>query len=60
MKDRQPFGVAGIWENWKLPGTEDWIRTFALITCPARLDSGSNQRPRFDGVVVVVAERIGD
>jgi putative SOS response-associated peptidase YedK len=35
MKDRQPFGVAGIWENWKLPGTEDWVGTFAVITCPA-------------------------
>ena len=33
--DRQPFGVAGIWENWKLPGTEDWVGTFAVITCPA-------------------------
>lgn len=35
MKDRLPFGVAGIWENWKRPGTEDWVRTFAVITCPA-------------------------
>ena len=35
MKDGRPFAVAGIWENWKHPGTEDWIRTFAVITCPA-------------------------
>ena len=35
MQDRQPFGVAGIWENWKRPGTEDWVRTFCIITCPA-------------------------
>jgi putative SOS response-associated peptidase YedK len=35
MKDRQPFGVAGIWENWKRPGTEEWVRTFCIITCPA-------------------------
>jgi putative SOS response-associated peptidase YedK len=35
MKDGRPFGVASIWENWKHPGTEDWIRTFAVITCPA-------------------------
>ena len=35
MQDSQPFGVAGIWENWKRPGTEDWVRTFCIITCPA-------------------------
>lgn len=35
MQDRQPFGVAAIWENWKHPGTQDWVRTFAVITCPA-------------------------
>ena len=29
MQDRQPFGVAAIWENWKHPGTQDWVRTFA-------------------------------
>lgn len=35
MKDGQPFGVAAIWENWKQPGTEEWVRTFAVITCRA-------------------------
>lgn len=35
MKDGRPFGVAAIWENWRQPGTEEWIRTFAVITCPA-------------------------
>jgi putative SOS response-associated peptidase YedK len=33
--DGQPFGVAGIWENWKNPETSQWERTFALITVPA-------------------------
>jgi putative SOS response-associated peptidase YedK len=28
MQDGQPFGVAAIWENWKHPGTQDWVRTF--------------------------------
>jgi putative SOS response-associated peptidase YedK len=32
MKDRSPFGLAGIWENWQHPKTGDWIRTFAIIT----------------------------
>jgi putative SOS response-associated peptidase YedK len=31
MKDRSPFGVAGLWENWKSPSGE-WVRTFAIIT----------------------------
>jgi putative SOS response-associated peptidase YedK len=35
MKDGAPFGIAGIWENWKEPASGEWIRTFAIITtCP--------------------------
>ena len=30
-----PFGVAGIWENWKDRLTGRWERTFAIITVPA-------------------------
>jgi putative SOS response-associated peptidase YedK len=33
--DSAPFGVAGIWENWKEPITGRWERTFAIITVPA-------------------------
>jgi len=32
MKDGSPFGLAGIWENWKEPTSGEWIRTFAIIT----------------------------
>ena len=35
MKDRSPFGPAGLWENWKEPATGEWIRTFCVITVPA-------------------------
>jgi putative SOS response-associated peptidase YedK len=35
MKSGDPFALAGIWENWRAPGTEEWMRTFAVITCPA-------------------------
>jgi putative SOS response-associated peptidase YedK len=35
MKDGAPFGLAGIWENWKEPSSGDWIRTFAIITTDA-------------------------
>ena len=32
MKSGEPFALAGIWENWKRPGSEEWVRTFAIIT----------------------------
>ncbi|MBV8242488.1 MAG: SOS response-associated peptidase [Hyphomicrobiales bacterium] len=35
MKDGAPFGLAGIWENWKEPASGDWTRTFAIITTNA-------------------------
>jgi putative SOS response-associated peptidase YedK len=35
MKDGRPFGIGGIWENWKDPATGEWIRTFAVITTEA-------------------------
>ncbi len=34
MKDGKPFGVAGIWENWR-NGSGAWERTFCIITVPA-------------------------
>jgi len=34
MKDRSPFGIAGLWENWNDPRGE-WVRTFAVLTTPA-------------------------
>jgi SOS response associated peptidase (SRAP) len=35
MKDGTPFGIAGIWENWKDPSSGEWTRTFAIITTEA-------------------------
>jgi putative SOS response-associated peptidase YedK len=35
MKDRRLFGFAGLWENWKDPATEQWLRTFTIITTRA-------------------------
>jgi putative SOS response-associated peptidase YedK len=35
MKDDSPFGVAGLWENWKDPASGERIRTFAVITTDA-------------------------
>jgi putative SOS response-associated peptidase YedK len=35
MKDGSPFGLAGLWENWRNPITGEWGRTFAIITVPS-------------------------
>ncbi len=35
MKDGSPFGLAGIWENWRHPETGNFIRSFCILTCPA-------------------------
>jgi len=24
---------AGLWEGWKKPGSQDWLRTCTIITC---------------------------
>ena len=31
----KPFGIGGLWENWKDPGSGEWIRIFAVITTDA-------------------------
>jgi putative SOS response-associated peptidase YedK len=30
-----PLGLAGLWENWKDPTTNEWVRTYVIITAPA-------------------------
>jgi putative SOS response-associated peptidase YedK len=35
MIDGAPFGLAGLWENWKDPATNEWARTFTIITVPS-------------------------
>ena len=35
MKDRSPFGIAALWENWRDPSSREWVRTFVLLTTPA-------------------------
>lgn len=51
MKSGEPFALAGIWENWKRPGTEDWVRTFAVITTEAN----ELMRPVHDRMPVIIA-----
>lgn len=33
MKSGQPFVLAGIWETWRDPVTDEDIRTFCVVTC---------------------------
>ena len=35
MKDGKPFGIGGLWENWKDPTSGEWVRTFVVITTDA-------------------------
>jgi putative SOS response-associated peptidase YedK len=35
MKDRTPFALGGLWENWRDPQRGEWIRTVAIITVPS-------------------------
>ena len=35
MKDGSPFGIGGLWENWRAPTSGEWVRTFAIITTDA-------------------------
>ena len=35
MKDRSPFGIAALWENWRDPATREWVRTFVVLTTPS-------------------------
>jgi hypothetical protein len=35
MKDGAPFGLAGLWENWRDPASGEWLRTFCIVTTRA-------------------------
>src|SRR6478672_9165303 len=35
MKNGSPFGIGGLWENWRDPTSSEWVRTFAIITTDA-------------------------
>ena len=35
MKDGAPFGLTGLWENWRDPAADEWVRRFTIITVPS-------------------------
>lgn len=51
-KDRQPFGVAGIWENWCEPGTGQWLRTYAIVT----VEANDLVRPIHDRMPLILSQ----
>jgi putative SOS response-associated peptidase YedK len=45
MKDDSPFVFAGLWEGWRNPETDEWLRTCTIITGePNELVSGIHTR----------------
>jgi putative SOS response-associated peptidase YedK len=50
MKSREPFALAGIWENWQRPRSDEWVRTFAIITT----NSNERVRPIHDRIPVII------
>src|SRR5215210_7086728 len=45
MQDRSPFGLAGLWENWKNPASGEWVRTSCIITTSANEPGRAYSRP---------------
>jgi len=35
IKSGEPFALAAICEKWRASGKDEWVSTFAVITCPA-------------------------
>jgi SOS response associated peptidase (SRAP) len=55
MKDGRPFGLGGIWENWKDPTSGEWIRTVAITrrklmswSIPSMTDAAERNRKHID------------
>jgi putative SOS response-associated peptidase YedK len=59
LKDRAPFALAGIWDNWKNPATGERLRTFAVITTRANtlLEKIHNTRKRMPVILPADRER---
>jgi putative SOS response-associated peptidase YedK len=35
LTSREPYGLAGLWERWRDPQTQQWLETFTIITTEA-------------------------
>jgi putative SOS response-associated peptidase YedK len=56
MRTGYPFGLGGMWENWKEPASGEWLRTFAIITT----DANEPWSPKFTTVLVSARRQDGD
>jgi putative SOS response-associated peptidase YedK len=53
IRDRKPFGMAGLWSPWKNPKTNQWEDTFAIVT----VDANETMAPVHDRQPVILAPR---
>jgi putative SOS response-associated peptidase YedK len=50
MKDKSPLIVAGIWETWKHPRTDQFIKTVSIITTTGNAKMGQiHNNPKLEG-----------
>jgi putative SOS response-associated peptidase YedK len=40
LESREPFALAGVWENWKDPETGEWVRSCSIVTTDANATVG--------------------
>jgi putative SOS response-associated peptidase YedK len=50
---REPFGMAGVWKLWKNPKTDEWERTFAVLTG----EPNEKMRPIHDRLTTILDPR---
>ena len=48
LPGQEPFGMAGVWKLWKNPKTDQWERTFAVITGEPNELMAPDSRPHDD------------
>jgi putative SOS response-associated peptidase YedK len=53
VRDRTPFGMAGLWSPWKNPKTNQWEDTFAIVT----VEANETMMPVHDRQPAILAPR---
>jgi putative SOS response-associated peptidase YedK len=53
VRDRKPFGMAGLWAPWKNPKTSQWEDTFAIVT----VEANETMMPVHDRQPAILAPR---
>ena len=50
MKDGKPFGIGGLWENWKEPASGEGLRSFGIIITTEANDLVAEIHDRMNGI----------